>query len=678
MISFVGTPAYMAPEQITGDAGPSADCYAVGVTLFEALTGRLPFVGKVAAVLHSKQVAAAETPLSIVDSIPRDLSQLAEELLSIDPATRPSAQEIAQRVSRSPRPTSSSTPPRERRAAFVGRDAELQSLREAWAIAQHGTAACVLVEGESGIGKSALVQRFVAEAKSRDPRALVLASRCRETEWIPYKAFDGIIEELGRFLRTLKDADVAVLLPVRAALVAEVFPALMQVGSPALTAGPRPSDVDAVHQRRRLFAAVRELLARLAERYALILVIDDLPWADADSLALLSEVFAGPDAPPLLLLATAREEMSGLPFPARRVRLGPLSQASAVELARLIAAREEAKLGFDAGQIAKESEGHPLFLTELVRHAAVAGGSAQFTLDDAIEDCVALLEPAAKELLECVALAARPMTRAVLVRATSLGGHDTYRFVNVLCNANLVRMSGQRAEGIEPFHDRVRQAVLRGMSANRKKKRHRRIAAALESLHAKDTEALAYHFREAGRKDRAAGYAEQAAAEAARAFAFDQAASLYRLAIDLGEPLPKKRAPLLASLGDALANGGRSEQASAAYRDAAAHAGPLEGTPYLQRAADQLMRAGRLAEGLELAYAVLADLGLSAPRKTWARSSASSSTAASSRCAASASASGAPPSSPRARSPRSTSPGPSPRRSPRSIPSAAPSSRCCT
>ena len=85
---------------------------------------------------------------------------------------------------------------------------------------------------------------------------------------------------------------------------------------------------------------------------------------------------------------------------------------------------------------------------ELVRHAATTGSTAQLKLDDAIADRIKVLAPAARELLECVALAARPMTRAVLVRATSLGGHDTYRFVNILSTGNLVRMTGQRAEGI--------------------------------------------------------------------------------------------------------------------------------------------------------------------------------------------------------------------------------------
>ncbi len=623
LVSFVGTPAYMSPEQISGDAGPAADCYAVGVMLYEALVGKLPFGGKVADVLHAKQIRMPLAPHVVDVNVPRDLGELAIDLLAIEPEMRPTADEIVSRLTRSSRATSSA-PPSSRTLAFVGRAAELIELRAAYDVASNGATRVVLIEGESGIGKSTLVRHFGIEIRAHDESALVLTSRCRETEWIPYKAFDGLIEGLSRFMRTLGDADAAVLLPVRAALVAQVFPSLMQVASVATAPVSRQSDVDAVHQRAKLFAAVRELFARVAQRYRLVLFIDDLQWADPDSMALLADVLRGPEAPALLLLATARgDAFVGDATPkslrdARRVRLGPMPPGDAKDLARKLAARSDATLVVDAGAIALEAEGHPLFIHELVCHAVASGdGTSTLRLDEALAARIALLDGPAREMLECVALAARPITRGVVARATSLQGNDTYRLANLLCAANLVKRSGAQAEKLEPFHDRVRQAVVKSLPPARAMKRHRRIAAALESGDGRDTEALAYHWREANKPDRAAKYAEEAAAEAERAFAFDQAAHLYTMALELGAPTLPKRVALLTKLGDALANGGRSDQAADAYRRAAASTSASEAVTHLQKAADQLIRAGHIQEGLALALDVLDQLGVRAPKTRW-------------------------------------------------------------
>src|SRR6185503_12981283 len=102
---------------------------------------------------------------------------------------------------------------------------------------------------------------------------------------VPYKAFDGIADALGRFMRRLARAEAAALLPLRAFLLAQAFPVLGRVE--VLAEAPRPPGEQPDHQelRARLFAAVRELLARLAERRPVVLVVDDLQWADADGLA---------------------------------------------------------------------------------------------------------------------------------------------------------------------------------------------------------------------------------------------------------------------------------------------------------------------------------------------------------------------------------------------------------
>src|SRR4029077_13619508 len=133
---------------------------------------------------------------------------------------------------------------------------------------------------------------------------VLLAGRCYERESVPYKAVDGVIDALRRYLMRLESVDAAALLPRRASLLAQVFPVLSRVQAFAEAPPPSHRMVDPQEVRGNVFVAFRELLGRLADRHPLVLVIDDLQWADADSLALLSELMGASDAPALLLIAT--------------------------------------------------------------------------------------------------------------------------------------------------------------------------------------------------------------------------------------------------------------------------------------------------------------------------------------------------------------------------------------
>jgi predicted ATPase len=152
---------------------------------------------------------------------------------------------------------------------------------------------------------------FLARISARD-QAVVLAGRCYERESVPYKAVDGVIDELSRYLARLSKAGAASMLPLKGGLLAHVFPVLRRVEAIAQLPRPFGAMLDPRELRTRTFAALRELFARLAERHPLVLFVDDLHWADADSLALLAEVLRPPEAPPLLLVATTRTDTTAL------------------------------------------------------------------------------------------------------------------------------------------------------------------------------------------------------------------------------------------------------------------------------------------------------------------------------------------------------------------------------
>src|SRR3569623_1806278 len=228
--------------------------------------------------------ASAAVP-AFAPGTPSDLSDLAMALLRREPDQRPTSAEIFDRL-RVHRARSSSRSPLDR--VFVGREKELAELVTAFAEARTKTVAAV-VRGESGVGKSQLVRQFNDTVTERERDTIVLGGRCYERESVPYKAFDGIVAELARMLARRPADELADLLPARVAFAAQMFPVLRSVA--ALAARPRPPEAsDPQQQRALLFAAVRELFGALAARYRLVLVIDDLQWTDAESLALLREL----------------------------------------------------------------------------------------------------------------------------------------------------------------------------------------------------------------------------------------------------------------------------------------------------------------------------------------------------------------------------------------------------
>jgi hypothetical protein len=414
-------------------------------------------------------------------------------------------------------------------------------------------------------------------------------------------------------------------MPRQAALLAHVFPVLLQVE--AVADAPRPSvDVrDPQELRSRLFGAIRELMSRLADRRPLVLLIDDLQWADVDSIALLAEVMRPPDAPTLLLVATVRtsagveaaaqamELMAAVRADARSIPLDRMSHAEACQLAKLLARKIAAPSHVDVQLIAQEAAGHPLFIDELIRHSGFQPTEAGpiLPLEEALWTRISQLDPEVKRLVELVALAGGPLHQYTAARAASLEFATFSKHVALLRVAHLVRTSGMRgSDRIEPYHDRVRASVLTHLDSEQCKHYHRRLALALESTRQADPESLAVHWREAGELSKAADYATRAADKATRALAFDRAAQLYQLCLDLASSSVPQTRQLRVRLGDALANAGRGAEAAHAYLLAAGESDAIDAIDLRRRAAEQLLRSGHVDEGLKVLRDVLNSVGM--------------------------------------------------------------------
>ena len=629
----VGTVGYMAPEQAAAQAiGPAADWYGVGVILYRALTGRLPFRGAEGDVLDDKRSVAPPPPSSVAPGVPSDLDALCVELLRIDPAARPSGAEVLRRLGEraegSDDEGASIPPPR---TPFVGRALELSRLDAAFRRTLEGddrSAVVVYVCGESGVGKSALVRQF-GERVARSDGALVLHGRCHERESVPFKAVDGVIDALSRYLVHASIDEIAATVPARAALLGAVFPVLRRVPLFAEAAAHRAQTMDPKEQRGHLFGALRELFVRLSARRPIVVAIDDLQWADADSLAMLREVMRPPDAPPILLVATMRDASQAPWEPFEALAIEGLPRDDARALARLLidaSSTERAasqrpltsRRAPSADAIADEAAGHPFFIDELVRHArdgrsSSAPARGALALDEALWARIARLDRGVRDVLELASVAGAPLAQDDLAHASGVDFGELAARAWVLRVDNLVRVSGaRRTDTLETYHDRVRSAVLANLDDATRARWHERIAIALQESGRGDAASLAAHWRGAGSLDRAATYAELAADQAEEALAFDRAASLHRLVLELRGGTPGPRG-VHARLGEALVNAGRGAEAADAFLAATSGASAPEVLDLQRRSAEQLLISGHIDRGLDVLRVVLRAVGMKLP-----------------------------------------------------------------
>jgi predicted ATPase len=509
--TLYGTPHFVAPEQIEGGmVGPEADWYAFGVMLFVALTGALPFTGPPPVVVDAKRKHRAPPPREIVPDAPADLDELCQLLLQLEPSARPSGEEVLRRLEADDAAIAALMGPSagEAPSAFVGRGAELAELADSYRRARAGARELIIVQGEPGVGKSTLVRRFLESQVALDGNAVILAGRCYEQESVPFKAFDTVIDSLSTYLAKLDETTLQAVLARGFDYLASVFPVLRRVPTVGEhMSAERVASDNAIGLRARAFGELRQLLAAIGERVPLVLFIDDLQWADKDSLELLAAVFGGTDAPRGLVISTLRitsthdptssfaPALAAVPF--RYVDLHGLAPEAARSLwATLWAAGSDSEaLPPDPGPLLDEAAGHPLFLSELVRHARVAPHQPwrRVHLLDALGQRFAALDEAARRFMELVALAGTPIPYQVIAEAAELELGQFLHLVGDLRTTQMIRVTRRGAERlVEPYHDRIREAIVRNL------RQHDDAASArLQRLHLRLGRRLLHHASEA-------------------------------------------------------------------------------------------------------------------------------------------------------------------------------------
>jgi len=656
---IAGTPRYMAPEQAAGTRITAAtDWYAVGVMLYEALSGTAPFRGTVGQMLLNKQQFDAP-PLPTDAEISADLATLCMRLLARDPRERPDALAITAVVSAG----SASTAPVSRSGPqLVGRDGHLATLREAYlTLERERDPLTVFISGRSGEGKTALGDSFLNRLRD-DRRAVVMSGRCYDRESVPFKALDTLIDALSSHLRSLPTEEAALLMPDDVGTLARVFPVLQRVEVVARATDPRVSSLDEQQVRQRAFRALRSLLGRIGRRSPVVWFIDDLQWGDADSASALFEVLRPPEAPTVMFLGAYRSDETedsaflqtwkelqrkhDVKFGDRVVKLAPLSVEECVELVIQLLGRDDEAIRRRAAEFATETRGNPFLLIELVGCFDPETDSFEaIPLHEVLGRKLGRLPVEAVGLLDVVAVSGQALSVSEASRTAKLGSTPMATLTRMR-NERLVRLMGPEDNLlIDTYHDRVRETILGHMEEVKRKTLHGTLAEEIErsvggvsteqmtTLEAGETVGeekaiprvydLAYHFDSAGEVRKALVYAILAAEQARRQSAIEVAGNNYEIAKrNAKETTNALRFRIAENYSEVLMLLGRYEEANTESIVAFELADDTEGKVRIELLQGELaFKQGTMDRSIVLFERGLGRLGRRVPRTTFGMSS---------------------------------------------------------
>jgi DNA-binding SARP family transcriptional activator len=457
---------------------------------------------------------------------------------------------------------------------FVGRQVELAQWDTLLRDIGHGHGRALFVSGEAGIGKSRLVEALAAVAARAG--AQVLVGRAYETEQVlPFRPW---IESL-RAAVALADADSVWRRHAHwRTELARVFPELAKRGGqPPITS----------ESSLRLFEAMDGLVGHLASRQPLLLVFEDVHWADEMSLRLLSFVARRLGARPAAVVVTVRdEELVDVPVLRQilaelgneahvtHLRLGPLSADATTVLVRALArgGSSSARVARLVRRVLAVSEGNPFVVVETMRALSGApSGDSTVELPPRVRDMITTrlerLTAPSRQLAEVASVIEREFSFALLQQAARFTRGQAAEGVEELVRRRLLDAVGER---FDFTHVRVRNAIYDAVLAPRRLALHAAVGEALESTYAgrldEVYDRLAYHFSRADEPARAFTYLVHLADKAARSYALPEAVrGLYdalRYADGLpGETRERRRLDVIYRLAHVLALLGRSAEA---------------------------------------------------------------------------------------------------------------------
>ena len=608
-----GTVAYMAPEQGRGElVDARADLSSLGCILYELVTGRCPFEGWAPMqVLYQHLTVPPTPPSKLCSDLPRDLDALILGLLAKEPRQRPghagvvAAALVALGAEAPPLPG-----PKPQaylyRPSLAGRQEPLEKLRAAIQRIDAGSGRLVLIRGESGVGKTRLSIEAAREARLGG--ILVLTGECYSS------GTPGPLQGLRQPLRQIADVcreggapETDRLLGRRGKLLALYEPALASL--PGQDAYPQPAELPPDAAQLRLLTYLTDSFAALARGTSVLLILDDLQWADELSLRWLELLLESGrlERMRLLVLGTYRSDeiestpasrlMQGLVRHPRSVELalGRLDEADVKQMIGDMLALEAPPDAF-VQALSRQSEGNPFFVGESLRAAiaeellyrddfgrwqlvepdvdASSTGARQYErlpLTSSVRELVgrhlASLSAPARQLAQVGAVLGREMEEDLLAEVAGLdGGPRMEAVAELLARQMLEEIQDGRLRFV---HDKFREVAYERLEPGQGKRIHLDVARALAVRKSEDLGVLARHWEQGGQVDKARPCYLAGARRAKSRAAHGEAEELYRAYLRL---VP---APTLESIAarnemahDALRILGRVFEAAAEHRQA--------------------------------------------------------------------------------------------------------------
>ncbi|MGZ4186767.1 MAG: ATP-binding protein [Solirubrobacteraceae bacterium] len=498
------------------------------------------------------------------------------------------------------------------RAPLVGRAREMAELEQLWLTltgqqAGDSPGRIVLMVGDPGVGKTRLAAELARRVHAQG--AGVIAGRAPQETLVAYQLF---VEALRQYLLNVPMAELQATTRDYGSELARLIPELRR-RVPEL---PLPSPAEPETDRYRLFEAVVGVLSSISARAPVLLVLDDLQWADRPTLLLLRHLARASDPARLLILGAYRateataESFGDALAELKRERLiseiavGGLSELETAELVQVWTG--EAPSHAFAHALHSETEGNPLFIEEIVRHLAEAGVRAseagarelqRFGLPENVKQVIARrlgrLSAQATEWLRVAAVIGRDFEASLHERVVSLDEDEYLNALDEALSAGLVVEAG--ADASYSFsHALIRETLYEGMSAARRARIHRRVGEALEAGVESDRNlvALAHHFTRAASAedvDKAIAYACRAGEWATQMLAHEEAGEQYTHALEVLDRFQpdalQRRCELLLLIGEARVRSGEHVPALLALAEAAELAESLGDNISLARAA---------------------------------------------------------------------------------------------
>lgn len=605
---IVGTVAYVAPENALGKgADARSDLYSFGAVLYEALTGRPPFLGEdpvkvIFGHVHDYPVPVGrlnpKVPLALADCVMKLLEKEPEKRYQTATDLLKDLKEIAKEFSEEVSPPSVRPgarvsvyrPSATREAPLVDRAEEMNTIREVIDKTLRGEGGLVFVSGEVGIGKTRLTREASVYAHLRGMK--VLNGRYPSlftTDGIPpYVLWSEVIKE---YVTVSTPEQVWRVIGLYPAEVCKLVPEVKQ----KLVAVPQSAPISPEHERHRVFEAVSQFITNISKETPLLVILDDLQWADQSSLLLLHYLARGIQDEPLVILCAHRESDINEKHPLssilmelnreRSVRAISLKRMSPNDITDMIKqSLEQDDVSIEFCQLVYEkTRGNPFFVEEVMKSLKEEQtiyreenkwkiknvSSIEFpkSVKSVVKSRIERTDAECQNALVMASIIGENFTFEALREVVGLDENRLYEMMEKILKTGLIKENVILGEDVYSFADIIVRDVLHEeVSHLRRKRLHSAVGCALEKVYGNKVEQhfgeLACHFLEGGDENKAFDYFLKAGEKAEKMHAHDEAFSYLNHALELIRKKggnPEQEASITERLGDIKAWIGESD-----------------------------------------------------------------------------------------------------------------------